>query len=159
MEQLDHDLLLIGPLVEALELPEHPVRLSAASRLIALLPRLHEGDFDYLDEVQRQTLRRVLSHTRNPGLACAILAAVAQIGRAEDLRVVERLAAGQRASMRSEEVLSAARHCLAALRDRSARPKVDSLLRPVPESADELSLLRAAATDSRELLRPAPPDT
>ncbi|HZT43288.1 MAG TPA: hypothetical protein VFA07_14050, partial [Chthonomonadaceae bacterium] len=138
----------IGPLVEAMDIEDGPLRRLVAEALTGLLPHLHASDAGLLTHSQRSRLYRVLQKCSEPSrfiprwlraqqsttraeLANAILKAMEQVGDEKALPYVERLAACPAYSPAMERVRNAARDCLPFLQTRIAQVDASqTLLRP-----------------------------
>ncbi|MCW3095244.1 MAG: hypothetical protein JWL77_862 [Chthonomonadaceae bacterium] len=88
------DVRAVGPLAEALEFPHEAVVPVAVKALIRLLPRLKASDSSLLNSAQRACLGRALQGG-NTALTLAILKAWEQVGDADALPEVQRLAEGR----------------------------------------------------------------
>lgn len=93
------DVRALGPLAEVLEFRTEPIVPIAEKALIRLLPRLQAQDASLLSSAQRACLNRALEGG-NTGLTLAILKAWEQVGDADALPIVERLAEGRRMDQR-----------------------------------------------------------
>jgi hypothetical protein len=151
-----HDLRVVGPLADALRMPDMETQYLAAMALRHLLPRLTADDGDLLNEAQRNSLYRHL-RGRNVELSLAILRALEQVGDARAVPHVQRLTeAGVPCDGR---VRKAAEECLPYLLlrvERAAAPRI--LLRASSNSdRNPEALLRTVAgpidTDANLLLR------
>jgi hypothetical protein len=155
------DLRVVGALAEALEFQDQKVGELAESSLISLLPRLKASDAGLLDAQQRNCLHRALSR-KNSNLVVAILQSLEQIGDAEAVPYVQKLADGHGLAARDVQIRTAAQHCLPYLQQLAEEQRVrQTLLRAsdvteVPIAAPD-TLLRPAAgvtvADPQELLR------
>jgi HEAT repeat protein len=157
----------IGPLIEALEWPDSEMQHIAARSLTDLLTRVRASDYGLLNARQRSVLYRTLNMSRArtfPKLLISILKALEQIGDAEAVPYVERLAHGFALLDSQREVRVAAQDCLPFLRDRArltsqsqtllrashvSETHNDALLRPVQstQTADPDQLLRPGARE------------
>ncbi len=163
------DLRIVGPLAEVLELLDKDTAAIAESALIRLLPRLQASDAHLLSEEQRKALCRALKR-KNAALVIATLKALMQIGDAEALPYVEKLAQGEGLTARDPAVCQEAQDCLPFLRLRAeqeharqtllraAGPTVetraDTLLRPASGGAvqiDPQQLLRASTSETDQM--------
>jgi hypothetical protein len=146
LSQFD-DLRAIGPLAETLEFKDRRLLPIAAQSLICLLPRLKASDASLLNSAQRTCLNRAM-RGKNTDLTLAILKAWEQLGDADAVPEVEKLAQGQGRGGRNLKVMTAARECLPFLRQSAERQQIGSqLLRPADGNL----------TPSDVLLRPAMP--
>lgn len=141
----------IGPLIESLAtgLEAGP----AQALLAVMLPRLRHGDADLLSARDRVILnsylyrKRWMWHSNDMPLVLGILRAYEQVGGADAIPPVERLAKGSGYGGRDPEVREAARRCLEVLRLREGQQSATAtLLRAADCSAAGDALLRAAAT-------------
>ena len=132
----------VGVLALALRDGDSFVRRIAAETLQQLLPRLKANDVVYLTAEQRNALLMIAFQNHSPRLQIALLQALAQIGNAQALPVVEHL-------MRHEDptVRAQAEACLPFLHLR------------VREATERTTLLRSGTAiptaDREKLLRPA----
>ena len=116
--------------------------------LIALLPRLQASDAAQFSLEQRTTLYKMLDG-KDAGVVFVVLKALEQIGDANALPYVARLAEGRGQARRNPALREAAAECLLYLEPIAARGRTgEQLLRPA---------MPAPAPDV--LLRPALPDT
>jgi hypothetical protein len=150
----EEDIRIIPFLVEGLESQDKDLTNIAQERLPALLPRLKESDAELLSKEHRAVLNRVLGsatgkwriHSRKPELLCAILKGYEQVGDADALPAVEKLAKGEGMAALELKVKQAANDCLPFLRERIERLEAQH------------TLLRASSASSyaqpEELLRP-----
>lgn len=160
----------IGPLAEALEWPEPAIQEVAAMALTRLLPQLQATDSGLLSAKQRACLCRYLkmSHVyKHDKLMLAILKALEQIGDAQAVPYVKRLAASVALTPIQRKVKRAAEECLPFLNARADQTKASQmllrasgledvgsgstiLLRPASsnEETEPLQLLRAAREES-----------
>jgi len=162
----------IGPLVEALDIEDSPLRLLVAEALTGLLPHLHASDACLLTDSQRGRLYRVLQRcsetARRPGyrlapnrlraqqtstlveLTIAILKAMEQVGDEKALPYVERMASCPAYSPAMERVRRAAQDCLPFLQMLIAQTAaIQTLLRPsgAPEAPHNLFLSPVLQSD------------
>ncbi len=157
------DVRAIGPLAEALGLKNRSIRQIASRTLIRLLPRVQASDSVYLGPPQRHALNRTL-RGKNIDLTLAILKAWEQIGDADAIPEVEKLAEGRGYGGRVPKVSAAAHACLPYLRQSAGRQQIGAqLLRPADTNAlPSGTLLRPAlphtsSEPSAQLLRPTDP--
>ena len=160
------DLAGVGPLVEALDIPDAEVQLAIRVSLTRMLPQLHATDARLLGVGPRRTLRKHLgvhpqSKNRDKAdlLVESALKALEQIGDESFIETVESLAQG-RGYGTSLTVRSAAQVCLPALKQRVENERLshDLLRASAPSHADDGELLlraseSAGATEPEELLR------
>ena len=152
----------VAALIEGLEITDE--REFAMSVLKELLPRLQSSDAPLLSPRHHNILNCQL--TRKPifrfpsrtDFILATLKAYEQIGGAEDLPTVTRLAEGKGYAKQSINVRRAAQECLPYLRARSEGQELrQTLLRASnPAAADPATLLRPTAAnggDPAQLLR------
>lgn len=182
-----HDVRQVGPLIQALRVPNTSVRNLAKRALILLLPTLRASDAARLGDSEHAILLRTLAISPNdPGyrdltelfsrsayrreveLRVAILEALQQVGSAKELSVVARLSRGLPA-MGSVvkvpgEIQEAARECLPFLEVR-ANDQIASAQLLRASSAQALpdnTLLRPASTRTdalpEQLLRASEPN-
>jgi hypothetical protein len=172
----------VGALSEALDYHDKQVRESAAEALVRLLPTLNASDHALLSYDERRALDRAITRLGATRLALAALRAYEQIGDAESLAVVERMAYGKVQPLRSDvrplvrglsfgivawasrgplepAVVAEARAVLPALRVRAEQVRAaQTLLRPVEANPGDGTLLRpaepAAPTEDALLVRP-----
>jgi len=119
------DLRAIGPLVSALSWPETSLRRAAAAALTRLLPQLQEPDAVLLDAATRRLLNRRLARSkavREPGLALAILTALAQVGDRHAIEYVRPLTCLRVRTETEQRLKLPARACLSSI---SARLNVE----------------------------------
>ena len=155
------DVRAVGFLTEALQWKDAEIRASATYGLTLLLPRAKQSDTRYLTLKHRQILLSQFNRVEpSSKFLLAILKAMEQVGGAEALPVVSRLARGE-GRLRNDTVLvAAARECLPYLTARAeGRELRDTLLRSssAAEVAPETLLRPAPATSeepANELLRP-----
>ncbi|HZT42096.1 MAG TPA: hypothetical protein VFA07_07895 [Chthonomonadaceae bacterium] len=126
--------------------------------LIRLLPRLQASDAHLLNVEQRKSLCRALND-KSSKLVLAILKAFEQVGDAEALPYVQKLAEGKGRARTEKRIQEAAQACLPFLSRLAEQTQArQTLLRAAGTSqAAEGALLRPASgaptTDSSQLLR------
>ena len=155
------DVRAVGVLTEALQWKNAEIRASAMYGLTLLLPRVKQSDAKSLTLKHRQILLSQFNRVEpSSKFLLAILKAMEQVGGAEALTVVSRLARGE-GRLRNDTVLvAAARECLPYLTARAeGRELRDTLLRSssAAEVAPETLLRPAPGTSeepANELLRP-----
>jgi hypothetical protein len=138
------DVRVIGPLVEALALPDNFTRKAAAAGLKRLLPKVRASDATYFSREHMEGLYGILNSS-DGYLVEVVLAALEQIGDEKALPHVERLVERPAYSSEAVRVQRAAKHCLPALLVRTDKGRQSQ------------SLLRAASqsdSPSGDLLRP-----
>jgi hypothetical protein len=121
------DVQAIGAMAESLAVGE-PALSIAGSLLIRLLPHMTSEDLDTLTPAQRKALRdglksasnRLMRTSFNPALARAILDMFERIGSADDLVVVERLAASRAITREQKLIRAAAESSVAVMKARIA---------------------------------------
>jgi hypothetical protein len=174
------DVRAIGPLVEALQVPQGiSSQVAARNALTALLPRLKANDAPLLNDSHRRILRLFVSTGGGPPagesplfarrdyapFAVAILEAYQQVGDSGDLPVVERLAQGKGAGARDKRIQNAAAACLPYLQQRVEQERAPHTLLRAAGSTDTPaeSLLRPAQSvgdsDPQQLLRAGEPES
>jgi hypothetical protein len=138
------DIRAVGPLLQALRVNKIHQE-SVIRTLTRLLPRMKATDAHLLNDEQRASLYLVLKGNprKHSALAVSALKALEQIGTAEAVPLVERLAKSPDGTLKEEQVVQAARACLPYLRQRA---ELDH---------EQRTLLRATAGEETELLRPA----
>lgn len=151
------DVRLAGPFLTALYWPgmeEH--RTSMQIALTALLPRMRASDAHLLSRQHRLILYRTLRSGEDT-FVIAILKALEQIGTAEAIPHVERLARRRVWTPRQKQIKEAADACLPMLYARTSKSG-ERLLRPATTSDPlEETLLRPASggkSEAETLLRP-----
>src|SRR5262249_22274138 len=125
------DLRTIGPLLDSLTFAVGVNRYLLVARLTDLLPRLRASDSHLLRQSQRRILYEALSlgdFQQETDLLLAILKALEQIGDAQSLPIVERLASGGSGSRREQQVREAARACLPFLQAQIERQRLSETL-------------------------------
>jgi hypothetical protein len=155
LSQID-DRRAVGPLLEALDIPDTKTRRAVTTALIRLLPQLREDDGRLLTDTQREGLYRALEPPKllgfsQPGqydknLVVAVLQALEQIGEEYAIPHVEAL---ERSSP-YVSVRKAAKTCRSHLESRYQTEQIRA----------RRTLLRAAQMEDRtalELPRTAPP--
>jgi hypothetical protein len=156
------DVRAVGPLLQALRVSKIH-QDSVIRTLTRLLPRMKATDAHLLNDEQRTSLYKVLKGNprKHSALAVSALKALEQIGTAEALPLVERLAKGPDGTLKEEEVVQAARTCLPFLRERAEldRDQKTLLRATVGEDDGATTLLRpasgVAAPSEVALLRPS----
>ena len=151
----------VNLLTDALMWQDKEVARSAREALVRLLPRLKQSDVEYLTLDRRKILLKQFNSLKaNPELLLAILKAMEQVGGAEAIPTVSRLAAGRGLNSKRPGIQAAAQVCLPYLQARAeGRELRDTLLRSssAAEVAPETLLRPAPATSeepANELLRP-----
>jgi hypothetical protein len=155
----------IGPLIEALQIPERNVRTPVRRSLQRLLPRLRSSDAHLLNAGQRGVLRRSIGwplirrvKADDADFVMAVLKGLEQVGDESFLDTVRKLAEGHGYGM-AAPVRQAAEECLPFLLQRIENDRMSqNLLRAAaPTSASSDTLLRAAGAGAgsapAELLR------
>ena len=155
------DVRVVGPLAEALVYKDRNLRKVVQDALTQLLPKLKASDAPLLSKEQRGYLHRALSR-KDTELSFAILMALEQVGDANAIPFVQKLADGEGRARKNPKLQDAAERCLGFLEERlqyqeanetllrasgsqSTAPEV--LLRPVlpaPSDAQPQYLLRAS---------------
>ena len=161
------DVAGIGPLIEALEIPDPAVQRALSASLPRLLPRLRASDSHLLNPMHRRLLRALLLHSPNTKnyaerrpIIIAALRCLEQVGDESFLETVESIAHRQTDDP-DEEVKTAAERCLPFLKQRIENERLShDLLRAASAgpATDPDILLRpidsAGRTEPDELLRP-----
>ncbi len=176
----------IGALAEALDYHDKEVRQAAAQALTRILPAVNASDHALLSYDERRALDRAIVKPGNTELAVAVLRAYEQIGDAESLTLVERIAEGKVNPIRHElkpilnglsvgvlasvsrvpldpAVIGEAKAILPAMRVRAELVQAaQTLLRPAQAAPDEMTLLRpaepSAPRENTLLVRPVGAD-
>lgn len=161
------DVQAVGRLAEALEWPDVETRHLAAEALTRLLPRLKASDAALLNPAQRACLYEALTPANVSGNAVfqvAILQGLQQIGDADAVPYVQRLANMTPNSASRKWVQETAQECLPFLLERAEqRRSHQTLLRAsAPAGTPSEMLLRPAGgtpeTDPQKLLRASSAD-
>jgi HEAT repeat protein len=158
------DIQSIGPLIDALELPDSYSRRSTKEALIRVLPQLRASDAGLLSAAQYARLRNFLNtpldsplhknirqlmappNDSSVELQLAILKSFEQIGDQEALPIVERLANREAKTDAQKRLKQAAVECLPWLRQRIELNETSkSLLRPASVEVEGSALLRPAS--------------
>ena len=160
LSQLD-DVRAVGPLAEALSIPDLNVRTAVARALMRLSPLLQTTDAEWIDASQRAALHRVLKSSnpeKETEFILVILQALTTIEDISALPTLEALARRDAVTADERRVQEAAAQCVAtleAVRDRLLIPM--TLLRASEAVAAPEQLLRAAQggveTPPQQLLR------
>lgn len=152
-----------GRVCEMLEWPDMESRHIAQQALGRLLPRLKASDAALLSAAQKACLYRALkpsSSATHQRFLLDLLSALEQIGDADGVPFVQRLADAPAATGQQRKVRAAARECLPFLIARADQTRMSqTLLRPSGQDlAPNSVLLRAvrhgAEEDAAQLLRP-----
>jgi hypothetical protein len=157
------DVNMIGPLLDARNLPDGKTRHKTTAELIQLLPRLRASDAELLTPAQHGKLRSLLNMSQTNvmnkdvwslfgpanaqmvDLQIAILKAFEQIGDEKALPIVERLADQQAKTAVQKRLKQAAIECLPSLQQRIELNETSkALLRPAESPISSEELLRPA---------------
>ena len=155
------DVRVVGFLTESMHSLNEKYRAAVRDALTRLLPRVRQSDAKYLTVFRRKLLLQQFDLPRRPtSFLLAILKAMEQVGGAEAIPVVSRLARGEGRAAKDSALKAAAQECLPYLEARAeGRELRDTLLRSssAAEVAPETLLRPAPATSeepANELLRP-----
>jgi hypothetical protein len=162
------DLRVTGQLIGALEIPDRWLLQMAITTLTRLLPRLQASDAPLLNNTQRAILCRWLDRwamdkrdEKRNDFTIAILRALAQVGDAQAVPSVQRLATIQAKTPAQVRVRDEAAACLPFLEVRADQQHArQTLLRAATASAEPSEVLLRPATgaitaDPQTLLRPS----
>lgn len=159
------DIRAVGPLADMLSWPDPKYWTAAARGLIRLLPQLKASDAALLNVSQRQAIyeKMTMKNARNfSNFLEAALTALDQIGDADSIPAVERLAQAKARNDTEKRIVERAAECLEALKARLERGDIPhQLLRPASSAAEPDQLLRSATqagdTEPERLLRVSQP--
>lgn len=151
LSQLD-DIRAVGPLAEALSIPDANSRVAVARALSRLLPRLKQQDQELLNEVQRSALRKFLGERdpeREAGLILALVYALTTILDVSALPTMETMAMRAKRTTDDGHVVEALTNSIEVLRETKRRMETPhTLLRASTEPTTTEQLLRAVQTVS-----------
>ena len=163
------DVRLVAMLIDRMD--AELTELTVCHALIALLPCLQASDAPLLNSNHHRTLNKVLTPalfieaSEMMTLRLAILKAYEQVGTAEDLPTVEKLAVGTGYAKGNKTIREAAQQCLPYLQARSEQQTARQTLLRASSAAQDggATLLRPAHktddTAPQQLLRAAYSDT
>jgi hypothetical protein len=160
LSQLD-DVRAVGPLAEALSIPDVNSRVPLFRALLKLLPRLEPRDAEMLNEQQRLALRKILNAwdpETESAIMLVLIKALTTIQDVPSLPTMEALAKRSPRTANRRMVVEAAASSAAILREAKLRMETpQTLLRASTESTAPAQLLRAAHpgpdTQVEQLLR------
>jgi hypothetical protein len=130
-----NDLRAIDPLFGGLFSKHKATRLMVIKALIALLPKISEGDAERIPLSTRQSLAHVLKYVNSPppgkylgdlpvDFVIATLNALQLVGDSSALEIVEALASGVATTDDAKHIKATAMECLEPLRRRGERDRV-----------------------------------